>query len=257
MNKDKDMKILQFCFCLVMACMTAPSLAAGPDEAVVTLEKSVGRASKAGLAAEKWQGDRRDMIQKILDLELKEAWTRFSLEKTQRYIESEKKNKAILEKDLERAEKISDTLIPFLEVLYLDLETHVNADLPFAMEERQRRLAFIRSFLDDPLAGLSDKFGRILEAMQIESEYGYSVDVTRQIARDIEGEPAQVRLFRLGRIGLFRVFAKDSRVQKFQKESKTWQDIDAANASELNKAMDIARKKRVSTMVGLPVGGLI
>jgi len=237
-----------------MVCIGTSSRAAGPDEAAWTLEKSVGLASRAGLAAEEWQEERRDMIQEIIDLELQEAWTRFQLEKTRRYIESEKKNMAVLEENLNRVAKIRDTMTPFLEVLYLDLETHVKKDLPFALEERQRRLAFIRSYLDDPSVGLSDKFGRILGAMQVESEYGYSVEVTREIARDITGDSVQITLFRLGRLGLFRVFGNNI-VQRYQKESRTWQDIARADTGEINKAMDIARKKRVSTVVELPVGG--
>ncbi len=247
------MKIIPICFFLVMGWMTW-AWAAGPDETVAVLEKSVGRAARAGLAAENWQAGRGELIQEILDLELKEAWTLFQLEKTRRYIESEKKNIAVLEKNLDRAGTIRDSLTPFLEVLYLDLESHVKNDLPFALAERQRRLAFIRSYLDDPAAGLSDKFGRMLEAMQVESEYGYSVDVTQEIARDIEGGPAQVTLFRLGRLGLFRVLANNSRVQRYHKDSRSWQDIAGADTGELNKAMDIAGKKRVATMVTLPVG---
>jgi len=244
--------MMQICFCLVLVC-TSGARAVSPDETVGALEKSVGRAASAGRAAEKWQQERGQLIQKILDLELKEAYTRFQLEKKRQYIASEKKNMAVLEKNLDRAGKIRDRLTPFLEVLYLDLETQVKNDLPFALAERQRRLAFIRTYLDDPLASFGDKFGRILEAMQVESEYGYSVGVSKEIAR--EGEPEQVTLFRLGRLGLFRVFV-NNRVQRYQKESKIWEDIETADIGEMNKAMDIANKKRVATLVGLPVGGL-
>lgn len=248
------MKIIQFCLCLAMVCMAGPVHGAGPDEAVGVLEQSVGRAATAGRVAEKWQTDRERIIQEVLDLELKDAWTRFQLEKTHRYIESEQQNMAGLKKNMAQAAEVRDTLEPFLEILYLDLETQVKNDLPFALEERHRRLDFIRSYLDNPAASLADKFGRILEAMQVESEYGYSVDVTREIIREEGQDPSEVTLFRLGRLGLFRVFAKNARVLRYQKESGTWQDIAPATAGALNKAVEIARKKRVSTVVKLPLG---
>jgi len=155
---------------------------------------------------------------------------------------------------LAQAEQTRNTLSPFLEVLYLDLENHVRNDLPFAVQERNRRLAFIRSSLDDPTARLSDKFGRILDAIQVECKYGYSVEVTQEVVEDVDSGPGQVSCFRLGRLGLFRVLAGNSRIQRYRKESKTWQTISNADASEFKKAMEIARKKRVTAVVKLPVG---
>ncbi len=248
------MKIIQFCLCLVMVCIASPGRTAGPEVIAKTLEKSITRASKAGIATEKWQQKRQLLIQELLDLELKEAWARFQLEKTQRYIISEQENIAILKQNLAQAGKTRNTLSPFLEVLYLDLENHVKNDLPFAVQERKRRLAFIRSSLDDSSARLSDKFGRILEAIQIECHYGYSVGVTQEVVEDVDGGQGQASCFRLGRLGLFRALPGNSRIQRYQKESKTWQNISHADMGEFKKAIEIARKKRVTTVVKLPVG---
>jgi len=249
-------KLMQFCLCFVMVCIASPGWTAGPEVVAKTLEKSIGRASKAGIATQKWQEDRQTMIQELLDLELKEAWTRFQLEKTQRYIISEQENIAVLKQNLAQVEKTRNTLSPFLEVLYLDLENHVRNDLPFAVDERERRLAFIRSSLDDSTARLSEKFGRILDAIQVESQYGYSVEVTQEVVEDADGGPGQVSCFRLGRLGLFRVSAGNRRILRYQKESKTWQNISQADAGEFKKAMEISRKKRVTAVVKLPVGKL-
>lgn len=248
------MKIMRFYLCLVVLWIAEPAWTAGPEVVTKTLEKSIDRASKVGVATEKWQEERRILIQKLLDLELKEAWTRFQLEKTQRYIGSERENVEVLKQNLAQAEQTRNTLSPFLEVLYLDLENHVRNDLPFAVQERDRRLAFIRSSLDDPTASLSDKFGRILDAIQIECKYGYSVEVTQEVVGDGDGGQGQVSCFRLGRLGLFRVLAGNRRIQRYQKESKIWQNISSADANEFKKAMEIARKKRVTAVVKLPVG---
>jgi len=252
-------KRIQFCLCLcltlvALAAITPLCRAAGPEEVHKNLENSINRSSKAGIATKKWMDEREGLIQELQDLELKDAWTQFQLKRTQRYLLSEEKNIAVLQANLAQAGKTQNTLAPFLEVLYLDLENHVKSDLPFAQEERTRRLAFIRSSLDDPNARLSDKFGRLLEAIQIESDYGYSVDITQEMVEDIKGGPGQVFIFRLGRLGLFRLMEADSHVQKYTKTTGEWQDISKPNIGELKKAMEIARKKRVTTVVELPVG---
>lgn len=246
--------MMQFCLCLVLAAFTVLCRAAGPEEVHKKLENSVNRSSKAGIATKKWTEEREGLIQELQDLELKAAWVRFQVERTQRYLLSEKKNIAVLQENLAQAGKTQDTLAPFLEVLYLDLENHVTSDLPFAREERNRRLAFIRSSLDDPDARLSDKFGRLLDAIQIESDYGYSVDVTQEVVQDIKGGPGQVFVFRLGRLGLFRLSEADSHVQKYTRSTGEWQEVFKPDIGELKKAMEIARKKRVTTVVELPLG---
>jgi hypothetical protein len=253
-SRVKKIAAMQFCFCLILGGVTAFSIAAGPEEVHKTLETSVNRSSKAGIAAKKWTQDRELLIQELQDLELKDAWIQFQMERTQRYLVSEKKNIAVLEGNLAQAGKTQNTLAPFLEVLYLDLENHVAQDLPFAQEERNRRLAFIRSSLDDPNASLSDKFGRLLEAIQIESDYGYSVAVTQEVVDDMKDGPGQVFVFRLGRLGLFRLSEADSHVQKYTQSTGEWQQIVSPDINELKKAMEIARKKRVTTVVELPVG---
>ena len=252
-------KIVQLCLCLILilaafAAFAPLCRAAGPEDVHKTLESSISRASKAGSTTKKWMEEREGLIQELQNLELKDAWTQFQLERTQRYLLSEKKNIAVLQENLAQAGKTRNTLAPFLEVLYFDLETHVKSDLPFAQEERNRRLAFIRSSLDDPDAGLSDKFGRLLGAIQIESDYGYSVDITQEVVENIQGGSEQVFVFRLGRLGLFRLMEADSHVQRYTKATGEWQDLSKPNIGELRKAMEIARKKRVTTLVELPVG---
>lgn len=253
-KKTVKIKIMQFYLCLILAAFAALCWAAGPEEVHKTLENSINCSSKTGSATKKWMEEREGLIQELQDLELKDAWIQFQLERTQRYLLSEKKNTAVLQENLAQAGKTQNTLAPFLEVLYLDLENHVKSDLPFAGEERNKRLAFIRSSLDDPDASLSDKFGRLLDAIQIESDYGYSVDVTQEMVEDIKEGSSQVFVFRLGRLGLFRLMEADSHVQKYTTTAGEWQDLAKPNIGELRKAMEIARKKRVTTLVDLPVG---
>ena len=251
MIKNKGM---QFFLCLILAASTALCRAAGPEEVHKNLEISVNRSSKAGIETKKWTEERELLIQELQDLELKDAWIQFQVERTQRYLLSEEKNIAVLQENLAQAGKTQNTLAPFLEVLYLDLENHVRSDLPFAGEERNRRLAFIRASLDDPDARLSDKFGRLLDAIQIESDYGYSVDIAQAVVEDMKGGPGQVFVFRLGRLGLFRLSEADSHFQKYTRSMGEWQEIFKPDIGELKKAMEIARKKRVTTVVELPLG---
>ncbi|CAG37704.1 DUF3450 domain-containing protein [Desulfotalea psychrophila] len=231
--------------------MAAPS----PDAVQAELERSVQRASATGKKTDAWQRQRQGILEEIQDAELKLEWARFQLQKRERWLLAEKKNSAILAANIASAQETRDKLAPFLEVLYADLEEEVETDLPFHGDERRRRLAFIREALDDQGASLSDKLGKLLQAMQVELDYGYSTDVVETIVAD-GGEQVQATIFRLGRLALFRLLDRGTRAQRFDDKAGQWQDLPEGSASEIAKAVEVARKKRVTTVLSLPLAVL-
>ena len=242
---------LLFVFCLLLP--LTETRAAGPIAVEKIVEKSVSQAAAAGQKGTALQRERSGLIQEIQNAELQLEWARFQLEKTERWIDAEQKNSAILTENLQQAQKTKDRLAPFLEVLYADLETHVRGDLPFHQQERQRRLAHIRQSLDDPDASLSDKIGRLLEALQVEREYGYTVDVTEEVMDTGEGLE-QVTQFRLGRLTLFRLLKRGERAQRYNRETAAWDEVPQSCIAEIVHGIEIARKKRVTSVLSLPIG---
>ncbi len=231
-------------------------LASEPQQLRNRLEKSVGEASRVGKVTEAWQTERQQLIEEIQNLELKTAWTEFRLEKTEKWLASEKNNIETLTQNLSRAAATREHLAPLLEVFYADLEAHVLSDLPFLGEERRRRLAHIRSTLDSPKSQLSDKMGQLFEAMRVEVDYGYTVDVTEKLVKNRKGEIVQATVFRLGRLSLFRLLADDSVLERYDSEQGNWHELSDNSIFEIEKAIEIARKKRVSTLLFLPVDSI-
>jgi len=52
------------------------------------------------------------------------------------------------------------------------LDKFVAEDLPFLKEERTQRVEILKHLLTDPQTGVAEKYRRILEAYQIEADYG-------------------------------------------------------------------------------------
>src|SRR3546814_6970753 len=75
------------------------------------------------------------------------------------------------------------------------LEKFVALDLPFLHNERQARIDNLKQALGDPQVNAGEKFRRILEAYQIEVDYGRTLGVERI---DIDGRSMDV--LRVGRI---------------------------------------------------------
>jgi len=217
------------------------------------LEQSITKASSVGKKTAAWQRERELLLAEMQDLELKVAWADFQLEKTEKWISTEKNNTNILQTNLAKAANTREQLEPFFEVLYADLEAHIKNDLPFLEKERTRRLAHIRSLLDTAETSLSDKLGRLLEAIQVEVDYGYTVDVTKELVHNENGETTQVSVFRLGRLSLFRLLENGTQLERFNKNNNSWEPLTDNVIPDIVKAMEIARKKRVSTLLYLPI----
>ena len=81
------------------------------------------------------------------------------------------------------------------------LEQFVSLDVPFHLEERQRRVEFLRNNLDRSDVTVAEKFRQALEAYKIENEYVRKID-TYEGSVEIAGVERDVSFLRIGRIAL-------------------------------------------------------
>ena len=82
----------------------------------------------------------------------------------------------------------------------------VEHDLPFLPEERQSRLARLSKHLERPGISDGERFQQLLEAYQVELEYGRTIEAyqgTRQEDSEDRAETRTLAYFRLGRTGLY------------------------------------------------------
>ena len=92
--------------------------------------------------------------------------------------------------------------VPALIVRMVDgLEQFVSLDLPFQQTEREDRVATMRNLVESAAVNDAEKFRRVLEAWEIENEYGRAVtSYTGSI--DVGGVAKDVDFLQLGRIAL-------------------------------------------------------
>jgi hypothetical protein len=247
-------------YCVIVCLLTALSLCplssaqdAAPDSVLNDMVEAMSSSSKAGNKAVKWSEQKLKLLSRIRELELKNQWTEFQIERHKTWIKNETDAISVLETRLSQVENVRVALDPLIEEIYARLEETVRNDLPFLREERSRRLAFLRQELDSANAGLGHRLGRLLEVLQVEALYGQSVDA-RDIIVTIDGIKQQVTVFRLGRLAFFRISQDNRLVQIFDKADNKWKTISAKHSVELRKAGNIATKKRVTSIVELPIG---
>ena len=90
--------------------------------------------------------------------------------------------------------------IPPLAGKMLDsLETFIKLDTPFRAEERRARIDLVRSSMSKPKVTASEQVRQVLEAYNIEAEYGRKIDTYE----DKLADGTVVNILVIGRIGMF------------------------------------------------------
>ena len=142
-------------------------------------------------------------------------------------------------------------ILPKLEEMVLTLESIIQNDIPFLLDERFARIQDLKNILLQSNISTSEKFRRVFEAYQIENEYGRTIESYRDEI-DVDGIKYNVEIFRLGRVGLYARTSDGRYNDMFSKKQNQWikqRGID----NELVIALKIARKELPPSLLKLPV----
>lgn len=238
----------------IMLLIPATGTAASSAKAVHgKVAKAVDVEAASQKQYDKWTEKRADESSEIRDMKAMDSWLEFQNKKYVKYIKKQETVIAELQRRKEEAKRIRMELEPYLEEVVAQLESFVAADLPFLQEERVGRIQFLHESLDDYRLALSEKLRRVFEALQVETEYGRNVS-TDSVEMDLNGTPIRVSTFRLGRIALFYRTADGAEAGYWDKASGSWKAMDESYTRILQRAEDMAERKRAVELLDLPIG---
>ena len=135
-----------------------------------------------------------------------------------------------------------------LQRMFDDLATFVANDVPFFKDERDQRIARIRELMASVEASPSEKFRRVMEAYQIEMEYGRTMSFYKQTLAD--GREAE--MVRLGRVSLMYRTVEDGETGYWDQTSKAFV-ADPDMAAGIEDALAIAKEERAPDLIVVPV----
>lgn len=131
------------------------------------------------------------------------------------------------------------------------LETFVSLDVPFLMTERQQRIRNLKELMPRADVTVSEKYRLILEAYQIELDYGTSLDSYEGTLG--EGpEKRTVQFVRLGRISLMYRTLNGSESGYWDATQRKWVRDDKY-AGAIEQALRVANGKGAPELLTVPV----
>lgn len=152
-------------------------------------------------------------------------------------------------------EGIKDTrqgVVPLMYRMLAGLKTTVENDKPIRHEQRLDRISKLEDMM--AMADVSDaeKFRRILEAYQIEMDYGTKMGIYQgQLALD--NTKIEADMLYLGRISLVARSLDGKRFWAWNDKTSGWQSLENGYAKDINKAFAIASKQAAPSLITLPV----
>ncbi len=167
-------------------------------------------------------------------------------------IKQQKVDLASIQRQLDNVEETQRNIVPLMLKMIDTLDKFVSLDLPFLTQERQQRIAFLKEIMDRPDVSLPDKYRRIMEAYQIEMEYGRTIETYTDTVK-MEGKEYTVEILRVGRLLISFQTLDGSQSGLWDKESKSWKKLPSEYNHSIQKGLKIAKKQAPPELIKLPV----
>lgn len=156
-----------------------------------------------------------------------------------------------LKQQLVEIETTSREVMPLMEKMVVALERFVKLDLPFQLEEREKRVAALVDVMGRADVAISEKYRRIIEAYQIETDYGRTLEAYPGELGE-GSETRAVRFLRLGRVALLYQTPDAEETGYWDAEKKQWV-TDASYRSAVKHGFAVADKASAPDLLTLPI----
>lgn len=223
------------------------------DQVETPVTQAVRIRQAAQAETDRWVAERQDLQAAFERLEIRTADLRETRDRLTREVAALESRLADDRHRIENLEGLQAQIAPFLQAVGQRLDQAVRLSSHFLREERERRLLRLQQVMDDPGAGVGERYRRIMEALRIEADYGRTLDVyPERIVLD--GQEIEVDVLRLGRLCLL-CQSLDGRVSgRFDPAAQVWVKLAARHNRDILRALEIARKHRPAEMLTLPLG---
>lgn len=242
--------ILGFC-----AVVLAPLAGAQSDPLSKTLD-AAQRSQQASAASQQRIDQLDDQTRALLERYRAATWQAQQLkvyaQQLEALLDQQAAELASLRRQLADLDRAGEDLMPLMLRMTDSLEKFVALDLPFLADERRERIANLKRALGDPQTNAGEKFRRILEAYQIEIDYGRTLGVERvQVGEDT------LDVLRVGRVALYALAPDGGGPRIWNASAKQWDALPRGDAAAIARGLKMARELTAVNLLELPVPAAI
>ncbi len=243
----------RFNLALIFTSLIAPALSANPLSQAVQVEtKTLQAAAKSQQKIDRISDKTQSMLNQYRAALHQTKSLKVYNQYLQNMLQSQQQELASLQKQLHDIDTTQQEIVPLILNMLDNLAQFVALDLPFLPEERKQRIERLQQMMQRADISNAEKYRRILEAYQIENEFGQTIEAYRGDLT-LNGKTSSVDFLRLGRVALYFQRLDGSETGFWNKETKQWQILDSKYRSPVSKGLRIARKQMAPDLLTLPV----
>lgn len=153
---------------------------------------------------------------------------------------------------MDQVDVINRQIFPLMERMIDGLEQSISLDVPFLIDERTDRVNNLKDIMERSDVSVAEKFRKVMEAYQIENDYGSTVDSYTSTIELEDGSIRDYTILRVGRIGLYFQSENAEVTGRWSMEEDRWVVDDAAR-SEIQKAIRMAKDLVAPELILIPV----
>ncbi len=153
---------------------------------------------------------------------------------------------------MDQVDVINRQIFPLMERMIDGLEQSVKLDIPFLMKERTDRIANLKSIMERSDVSVAEKFRKVMEAYQIENDYGTTIENYTQTIENFENATRSYNMLRIGRIGLYFQSDDTKITGRWDNEAREWARDDSAR-NEVRKGLRVAKQLIAPELIIVPV----
>lgn len=238
---------------ILASAVMGSTIAAGPFDSSMKTEKKIDKAA----ASTQVSVDR--LAEQTTDLSLEYRNTlqnvdRLRIYNTQleRQIASQEKQISESAEEMETIDETEKGVLPLMDEMIKTLDEFVQLDIPFNIEQRRERVDNLANLMDTANVTVSEKYRKILEAYQIEMQYGNAVSATSGTI-DKDGESLNVDFLRVGRMSYVYLTVDGKSGAYWDKNDRTWQSLPSEYLDSVNNAINMAKGVATQELFKVPV----
>jgi hypothetical protein len=171
----------------------------------------------------------------------------------QRQIDNQEQEMTALEESIKNVALIERQIIPMMTRMLDSLEVFIDLDTPFLVEERHERLERLRGMMERSDVSAAEKFRRVVEAFQIENDYGRTIEAYKHTVM-VDGKEVEADFLRVGRISLAYQTVGGGTTGAWDKEAGQFVKLDDAEfKNQVSHGLKVARKQVAPDLLVVPV----
>ena len=166
-------------------------------------------------------------------------------------IDRQERKMVRVEQDIARISSLTRSVMPLMFKMIDALDTFVELDTPFLIDERRNRVSNLRNLMNNPDASPAEKYRKIAEAYEIENEYGRTIEAyTGKVSPD---DDRTVNFLRIGRNSyVYQTLDGDEQAVWSQSRGE-WQRLGGSYRLPIQVGIRIANEQAAPDLMVVPL----